>query len=184
MGAPWAFNGGMRFLCDEMLHGLARWLRAAGYDAAGAHRGADDRSLIARTAAEGRLLLTRDRAIAHHRAARGRAVILDHDTLDALAREVRERLGVNWLHAPFTRCLICNVPLEPARPADLARLPGDTAARHGPLRRCPSCKRVYWPGSHIRRMRARLERWQTLSGGKNMSIETQNPPDLPKRPKN
>ncbi|NIO40077.1 MAG: hypothetical protein GTO41_07735, partial [Burkholderiales bacterium] len=22
----------MRFLCDEMLKGLARWLRAAGYD--------------------------------------------------------------------------------------------------------------------------------------------------------
>jgi uncharacterized protein len=25
-------NGELRFLCDEMLRGLGRWLRAAGYD--------------------------------------------------------------------------------------------------------------------------------------------------------
>lgn len=37
----------------------------------------------------------------------------------------------------------------------------DTAASRtlpGPVRRCPTCARVYWPGSHARRMRAALQR--------------------------
>jgi uncharacterized protein with PIN domain len=29
----------------------------------------------------------------------------------------------------------------------------------GDARRCPACERIYWPGSHHRRMRARLEAW-------------------------
>ncbi|MGH6943501.1 MAG: Mut7-C RNAse domain-containing protein [Geminicoccaceae bacterium] len=30
---------------------------------------------------------------------------------------------------------------------------------------CPVCRRVYWPGSHARRMKARLERWKATSAG-------------------
>jgi uncharacterized protein with PIN domain len=35
----------LRFLCDEMLAGLGRWLRIAGYDAAIAGPGRRDRDL-------------------------------------------------------------------------------------------------------------------------------------------
>ena len=34
----------LRFLCDEMLAGLGRWLRIAGYDTAIARRGRRDRN--------------------------------------------------------------------------------------------------------------------------------------------
>ena len=52
----------MRFLCDAMLGGLAKWLRAAGYDAYYAREGTDvsDRSLTAKALAERRVLLTSD----------------------------------------------------------------------------------------------------------------------------
>jgi hypothetical protein len=53
-----------RFLCDEMLHGLGRWLRAAGYDTVIATRGLSDRELAARCAEERRVLLTKDRHLA------------------------------------------------------------------------------------------------------------------------
>ena len=36
----------VRFLCDEMLVGLGRWLRIAGYDTAIADRGRRDRDLV------------------------------------------------------------------------------------------------------------------------------------------
>jgi hypothetical protein len=38
----------MRFVCDEMLRGLGRWLCAAGYDTAIAEGGLPDRILAAR----------------------------------------------------------------------------------------------------------------------------------------
>ena len=53
-----------RFLCDEMLHGLGRWLRAAGYDTVIAKGGIPDRELARRCAGEDRILLTKDRHLA------------------------------------------------------------------------------------------------------------------------
>src|SRR5213592_1517968 len=51
-----------RFACDAMLGGLARWLRAAGYDASW-HPGIDDWGLIRTARKEGRFLLTSDTGI-------------------------------------------------------------------------------------------------------------------------
>lgn len=149
----------MRLLCDEMLVGLARWLRAAGYDAATAVPGDDDRRLIARAAVERRLFLTRDRPILLHKAAAGLVVVLEAQALDAQALELRRRLALDWLADPFSRCLVCNVVLAPARPQEIARAPEQARDGGGPFCRCPSCDRLYWPGSHARRMRARLESW-------------------------
>src|SRR5437660_4124162 len=48
-----------QFACDAMLGGLARWLRAAGYDASW-QAGIDDRDLVRLARAEGRTLLSSD----------------------------------------------------------------------------------------------------------------------------
>ena len=48
-----------RFLCDAMLGGLARWLRAAGYEAAFEY-GIDDAELLRRARATGAVLLSSD----------------------------------------------------------------------------------------------------------------------------
>ncbi|MGC2854964.1 Mut7-C RNAse domain-containing protein [Novispirillum sp. DQ9] len=149
----------MRLHCDEMLRGLARWLRAAGHDATTARPGEADALVLAQAGAAGRALLTRDRGLMRHRAAAGLAVLLEGPTLDAQAAELRERLAVDWLHAPFSRCLVCNVPLRDAAPDLHDRLPLSASPLPGPLWECPSCGRLYWPGSHVRRMRHRLEGW-------------------------
>lgn len=151
-------RGPRRFLCDEMLKGLARWLRAAGHDAELAEDGSRDRDLLAAARHAGRLLLTHDRALAD--AAKGDEVlVLDQDGLDAAADELKRRLGLDWLHAPFTRCLVDNTPLRDADEEETAKIPEQSRAMPGPILACPACGRVYWPGSHVKRMRARLERW-------------------------
>jgi uncharacterized protein len=151
----------VRLLCDEMLQGMGRWLRAAGYDTAIAQRGAADDDLLAQAKAERRVLLTCDRRLAA-RAAPARVVLLPSETPDAAAAALRRELGIDWLLAPFSRCLVDNAPLRPAGPAALARLPERTRAAPGPVTVCPTCGRIYWPGSHVRRMRARLDRWRRL----------------------
>lgn len=151
----------MKLLCDEMLQGLGRWLRAAGHDTAIVSGGLDDRRLIQWVVSQRRLLLTCDRALAERPELEGRVVVLKPEGLDLAARELRQRLGLDWLRAPFTRCLVDNTALVLAGPADLAQIPAPAREAPGPIRACPACARVYWPGSHVRRMRARLESWQT-----------------------
>jgi uncharacterized protein with PIN domain len=153
----------MKLLCDEMLHRLGRWLRAAGYDTGIAAGGRPDRALVAHCAAEGRVLLTRDRHLAEIATARHVPVLrLSEATVGEQARTLRAALGIDWQYAPFTRCLVDNAPLGLAPPEMTAQVPPDSRAAGGPLRRCPECGRLYWPGGHVRRMQARLAEWNGL----------------------
>ena len=147
----------MKFLCDEMLAGLGRWLRAAGYDTGVADRGSRDRDILERAIAEDRLLLTRDRHLLEFRGAAGRVRVLAAGGIEPWARELRDRLGVDWLHRPFSRCMVCNTALVAAGEDMRERVPEGARSLPGPLTRCPSCDRLYWHGSHTRRMRNRLE---------------------------
>ena len=153
--------GTTRLLCDEMLAGLAAMLRAAGHDTALAAPGTPDAALAAACRAEGRLLLSRDRRLV---AAVPGALLLPEEAMDAQARQLTRQLGLDWCHAPFTRCMRDNTPLRLAGVADLARIPPRARLLPGPFRACPECGRVYWPGSHVRRMEDRLRRWQLELG--------------------
>jgi hypothetical protein len=147
----------VRLLCDEMLARLGRWLRAAGYDTEIAGGGAPDGALVVHCAAEGRVLLTRDRHLAEVAAARAVPVLrLAESGIEAQARNLRQQLGIDWQRDPFTRCLVDNTPLAPAPPEAATQVPPTSRAAGGPLRLCPSCGRLYWPGGHVRRMLTRL----------------------------
>jgi uncharacterized protein with PIN domain len=161
-------NEDMRFLCDEMLGRLGRWLRAAGYDTAIAAGGLADRDLVRRSRAEDRILLTRDRHLAETARGGVRVVLIDGDGVEAGARALNRMLGVDWQHAPFTRCLVDNTPLAAAPPERAAEVPASSRAAGGPFLVCPACRRLYWPGGHVRRMRARLAAWRS-----------EPPPDTP-----
>jgi uncharacterized protein with PIN domain len=149
------------FLADRMLIRLARWLRAAGYDTATAEDGRLDRALMALAVAEDRLLLTCDRKLAEFRDAPGRVVVLPGEGVAAAAHALTRRCAVDWLARPFSRCLMCNVPVVPVAVAEA--WPADRVWRDAfaPLTRCPECGRLYWQGGHVVRMRRRLERWQS-----------------------
>lgn len=142
-----------------MLTRVGRWLRAAGYDTANPEPGAGDRALLDAAIAQNRILLTRDRAIADRVGAASHVLVVKADGMDAVARELRDRLGVDWLRAPFTRCVVDNAELEPCAPPQRGSLPQDARHRGDPCTTCPACGRIYWSGGHHRRMRSRLEDW-------------------------
>jgi uncharacterized protein with PIN domain len=54
------------------------------------------------------------------------------------------------------RCLDCNVPLEPlARESARPLVPFFIYQIHHEFRRCPKCRNVFWPGSHVADMEKR-----------------------------
>jgi len=144
-----------KLFCDAMLARLGRWLRAAGYDTAIAEPGLADPDLVARARLDRRRIVTRDRALARQAG----ALLLTNGPLAAQAAELKRALGIDWLQAPFTRCLIDNRGLVAPAPADWPRLPEKARLLGGSIRLCPDCGRLYWPGSHVRRMQARLVEW-------------------------
>lgn len=155
----------MRFLCDEMLFRLGRWLRAAGYDVIIAQQGENDRELFDRAKREHRLLISRDRKLAEYRGASGVVVILQKNDLKDSLQELSRLLTINWLLKPFSRCLVCNTPLAEASEAQYHDLPEDVHEQADKAFYCPVCKQLFWEGSHVRRMRQTLEnfshnRWE------------------------
>jgi uncharacterized protein with PIN domain len=144
----------MRFLCDEMLLRLARLLRAAGYDTYLAAGGQADAALLKLAREEGRVLVTRDKRLAA--AAAPDSVLIAGLGVEAEARALAAALPIRWDAAPFSRCVVDNAPLRDAAPAEVARMPASARAGAGPFRACPACGRLYWPGSHVRRMAQRL----------------------------
>jgi uncharacterized protein len=149
-----------RFLCDEMLGHLCRYLRAAGYDTLYAQNGSSDAELLRQCHAEGRHFLTQDTLVREHKAAKGVALILPHKNLDHLAELLNGYYHMDWLSHAFTRCIVDNTALVTADHAALARAPADTLRPEEPLYHCPTCGRIYWRGSHYKRMRAKLVAWQ------------------------
>jgi len=145
-----------RFLADAMLGRLARWLRAIGCDTVQLPIDAPDSDLVERARREDRILLTRDRHLLRelrpHRALQIRS--------DAPLEQLREVVAACAIARPrelFTRCLVCNAPLLDVRLEDVAdRVPPGAREVPGRLRRCPICDRVYWRGSHARRMETAL----------------------------
>lgn len=147
----------LRFLCDRMLIRLCRWLRAAGYDASLAGERTSDKWLLAAAMAEQRFLLTRDRKLLEHRGAAERVIRLAAVRPGEQAIELARHVSIDWLHSPFSRCLLCNEPLrvDPGQHAP--------SGSRGPFYRCPCCTRLYWEGGHVRRMRAQLTAWRNAA---------------------
>lgn len=169
-----------RFHCDAMLGRLARWLRALGFDTA---YDADiaDADLVRRAWEEGRWILTCDRRLQEEWRVGGCLVLHEQEPLTRLA-EVLSHFGISEPRCTFTRCLECNEALETidaetasdrateTRAADRAartRVPDRVLRAHDMFSYCPGCGRVYWEGSHTRRMRRRLKEFLERAGNRD-----------------
>ena len=145
-----------RFVADAHLGGLARLLRMAGYDTLyDNHVHDDELERIAR--GEGRVLLTRDRELLKRRTVEFGCYLHALKPEEQL-RELFARLRLAGGMRPFSLCLHCNLPLRAAARAEvLAQLPPRVAQLHEVFTTCGQCGRVYWKGSHHRRMQALLQ---------------------------
>lgn len=145
-----------RFVLDTHLGRLASYLRLLGFDALYANE-ADDAALAGLAAAEGRILLTRDRGLLK-RSQVTRGYCLRSTNSRTQLYEVAQRFDLAAAARPFTRCLACNGDLQPAPAAEVRPLlPEHTRQTYDKFSRCAACGRLYWQGAHYARIRALVE---------------------------
>jgi uncharacterized protein len=148
-----------RWLVDEMLGRLARYLRFLGYDAEYA-RGASDADIVKRARTENRRIVTRDRGLA--RRLDGSVLLARTDIAGQLQEFKRAFPGLRG-EVRFDRCSLCNGRLrlfeeEPHLPCQ--RSPrGRDELPAGIRYACSDCGHLYWEGSHTASIRARLAKW-------------------------
>ncbi len=144
-----------RFIVDVHLGKLARLLRMLGLDAR-YEEPFDDASLAERSAREGRILLSRDRGLLKRRIVSHGYCVRSLEPLDQAA-EVIQRFDLRSQVAPFSRCIDCNVALERATHLEAERIPSEVRDTCVEFRRCPSCGKVYWKGTHWDSMRETID---------------------------
>ena len=145
-----------RFIADVHLGRLTAYLRLTGFDTQYRNDYSDD-ELVAISASEDRVLLTRDVGVLKHRAVVRGYFLRETQPARQLVEVLREFDLVAGA-APFTRCLRCNTVLHVVDKDCVQHLlPDRTCESYREFCRCPTCYRVYWQGTHYSDMRLFIE---------------------------
>jgi len=143
-----------KFLADAALGRLARYMRMLGYDVVYV-RGRDGAAVLRETLRTGRILLTRRRDLAAREDIR--AFLVEDDDVLAQLTAAAKRFGLRFTADAMARCIECNEPLRAVSKEEVREsLPPHVKKTQEKFARCPSCGRVYWPGTHYARAVARL----------------------------
>jgi hypothetical protein len=145
-----------RFLADVNLGGLAKLMRLLGLDVHCRWEAADA-ELAELSAAEHRILLTRDRGLLKRRNVTHGVYIRSDRPVDQVVEVIR-RLDLVARLDPFTRCLRCGGVVDEVAKAEVEdRLQPLTRRYYDTFRRCRDCGRIYWQGSHQARLAETIE---------------------------
>ncbi|HEX74928.1 MAG TPA: hypothetical protein G4N93_07305 [Dehalococcoidia bacterium] len=149
----------LKFIVDNNVGKLAKWLRIMGYDTL-FFNGSDDSGMIAIALAEDRVILTRDTQIIKRRVVtRGqlKAILIQSDEPERQMRQVIDSLNLDWQFKSFTICLECNQPLvERSKQQVKDLVPPYVFKTQSQYMECPACHRIYWRGTHWQAMTKKL----------------------------
>lgn len=141
----------MKFIADEMLGKLAKWLRVFGYDTA-YFRHVRDSELLRLSVVENRVLLTRDTLLIRRRGINNFLFIFYDQPFEQIKQVIRE-LNIPYPYKPFSRCIMCNEVIEPyTREEACITVPEYICKTQDVFGNCPNCRKIYWKGTHYARM--------------------------------
>ncbi len=146
----------MKFIADVMVGKLARWLRILGLDVAYSNKFEDD-ELLRIAEEENRIILTRDRGLASRRMT-SRCLLIASDNYKEQVLQVITKFNLERFEI-FSRCIECNSELQQVDKEDVfERVPPFVYLTQERFAMCPSCRRVYWHGTHAGEILKQLSR--------------------------
>jgi hypothetical protein len=160
----------LRFIVDLNVGRLARWLRMMGYDTLLFDHGEDYR-MIRIALDQARIIITRDTRIMERRvitSGRLRAILVNGDRPEKQMHQMMEHLPLNTDFRPFSLCLECNQPLVERSKEDVAdRVPPYVFQTQEQFVECPTCRRVFWKGTHWQAMTRKLRGFTPGQSGRS-----------------
>lgn len=144
----------MRFIVDTMLGTLAKWLRVLGFDTI-YETDLDDDEILSIAERDGRILISRDRALCKRKSD---SVFIQQLGLDAQIAQIVEAYPLNGENI-LSRCLECNsLLIITSRKEALGNVPEGVFERYEAFWKCITCNKFYWPGSHWINMKLKAEK--------------------------
>ncbi len=140
-----------KFIADVHLGRLARYMRMTGLDVL-YDNSYDDEQIVKISLKERRAILTKDRGILKRSEVTHGYFVRSTKVKEQL-KEVIKRFDLKNEIKEFTRCIECNTKLKRINKSKIINeLPPKVAEWHNEFYRCPGCDKIYWKGSHYKRM--------------------------------
>ena len=145
-------SGHIRFVAEDTLGRLAKWLRLLGFDTV-----YEREPFAKRMQGGGRIRLTRTREV-YQKNRPGRVLFIDADGYMKQIRQVVDELDLSLSDIqPFTRCIRCNGPIRPTdKNGVFGQVPDYIWETNEAFKQCINCDRIYWPGSHTKQSMDRI----------------------------
>ena len=159
----------IKFIADNNVGKLARWLRLIGYDTL-LFKQKDDGQMIKIALSENRVILTKDSQFMKRRLVTNgklKTIHIKQDNPKLQMQEVVKTMNLNYHFKPFSLCLECNRALIARDKKEVENLvPAHVFETQTQYTECPACHRIYWQGTHWQAMVKRLQDLQG-EGGEN-----------------
>jgi len=143
----------MKFLCDQMLGTLAKWLRIYGYDTFYANNKMDDVKLLGISKNENRVLVTRDKKLIQT------AQRENIKTIEIKTTDIDEQISIVLSDIKtdrtkvLSRCILCNTEIKEIKKEDVeGKVPERVFQNNKKFWFCKKCNKIYWKGTHYEKM--------------------------------
>ncbi|UCF49447.1 MAG: Mut7-C RNAse domain-containing protein [Thermoplasmatales archaeon] len=143
----------MKFLCDQMLGTLAKWMRIFGFDTFYANGEIDDKELIDICSKENRILITRDKILIQI-ARRENLKTIDINTID-IDEQIKKVISDREidLKKVLSRCILCNTAVDEIKKDEVKdKVLKKVYDNNEKFWLCKKCDKIYWKGSHYENM--------------------------------
>jgi uncharacterized protein with PIN domain len=147
----------MKFICDDNLGKLAKWLRTLGYDTLFSQN-IEDTELVSKALKEDRVILSRDQQLKRFKSAEKNLLLLfSNQPLEQL-KEVLIKFNLRTEEKNhFTRCLVCNQVLIPVPKKEVEnKVPPFVFKTQEKFFYCSKCDKFYWAGTHVKNLKKKI----------------------------
>ena len=149
----------MKFIADNMLGKLARWLRMLGNDVTYDVK-LDDLKLLQLAKSETRALLTKDLQLYQRAAGKDiNAYFVEGKSEAERLAELAKRYGITLeMNMDKSHCPICNTQLKATpKEALIVEVEKNTFTYYDKFWKCPNCGQIYWQGAHWKQISSTLD---------------------------
>jgi len=144
-----------KFIADEMVGRLAKWLRLLGYDTVYANK-LTDTEMLDIAESERRIIVTRDRLLIRRRRCRNH-IFIQSDHWRQQLKQVYVEAGLDC-ERMLSMCPLCNRALNPVdRHSVESLVPAYVYRTQETFLKCGQCSRIFWSATHVSEIHKELE---------------------------